>query len=181
MIETMVRVRSVSLDRIRGLAIVLMILDHILDLTHELPLIRMTVTRLSMPLFFIISGHLVKRVNARTFQIMVIGFILPISIPWIDNPNVLFWYAVGTIVVVYVKQKWLIILAALTMGANHYALYIGSSYDPLFLIAFMAIGSTFPREYFSWGNRLPAFFTFVGKYPLSIYLGHLFLLTGILT
>ena len=119
--------------------------------------------------------------NRRTFEIMAIGFLLPIAIPWIDNPNVLFWYAVGSIILVYVKQRWIIILAALTMGANHYSVNIGSSYDPLFLVSFMAIGSTFPREYFSWGNRLPAFLSFVGKYPLSIYLGHLFLLTGILT
>lgn len=174
--------RYAAMDRVRGLAIVLMILDHVLALTHTGSPVRLTVTRVCVPLFFILSGHLVRRFSWRTAGIGIVGFFLPLLVPWIDQPNVLFIYAVGAFILSnpYVAKipPSVVVAISLTFAANgfdtnHFGYGVGS------LIGLMALGKMLQRNWFAWGEKLPTILTTVGKYPLSIYVGHLLILTAV--
>lgn len=176
--------RCVGIDRLRGVAISLMILDHLFIITHAPTFTRLTITRLAMPLFFLISGHLAKRVSWRLPVIGFIGLLIPAVAIWIDSPNVLFWFAVLAPIVVLIRDNRvitsLVILFALTFSTNRYSLGIGSSYDPIGLFAIMCFGTLIKRESFNVFNRLPAFFGKIGHYPMTIYISHLVIL-GALT
>lgn len=78
--------RNHCLDAIRGLAIVLMIVDHAADLLFEIGIQPMSIrmpTRLSMPLFSILMGYFLagsKQVNwNRFFQLMAATAIVNIA------------------------------------------------------------------------------------------------------
>lgn len=170
------RSRERGIDALRGLAILLMILDHsLIVLSFGSSPIRHTITRLAMPIFFIVSGHLVRKFTSRTLIIGLIGLCLPVIVPWIDSPNVLTWYALGTLLLTKMSRKyyWLIIALALTLSSNFFNHDYGSSYWPYGLWALMATGALIPRELFTPFRRLPKFLDTIGRRPLLIYVGHL--------
>ena len=179
-----VKTRSKALDNLRGLAIFLMIFDHVLLVFHGPFVIRHTLTRAAMPLFFVIGGHLIKQVSWRIAGIGVVGILIPIAIPFIDNPNVLFWYAAfaGPIVLAkrYPISLPIIVAVALTVAANGYVKLVGNSYDPLSLFSLMCLGAMIPRAYFSFGTCIPGWIGTVGRFPLRAYVLHLFLLEALI-
>jgi len=194
--------RSAALDKLRGLAIVLMMLDHLLVQIDPQSLIRTTITRACVPLFFVIAGHLLRPGIKwqRLILILIIGAALPHYAPWVDSPNVLVWYATLTPIVAWGNRAVLAgtILAALTLYANGYG-QVEGSYAPMALAAFMAAGRLAPRESLervgSWGQRpcrcldticaVPRERTWargiaaIGQYPLSIYVGHILVIESV--
>lgn len=159
-----------------------MICDHILAVTHQGSTFRYTITRLSMPLFFLISGHLVKRNNWTRLSIVgILGILIPSFAYFIEAPNVLFWYALSAPIIVAAKdnQKALcgIIVFSLTMYANGFFLIPGA-YSPFALMALMAVGKLIPSEFLEY-PRLPKFLKWPGKFPLSIYVGHILILSAL--
>jgi uncharacterized membrane protein len=176
-VDTGVRSRLVELDRLRGLAILLMIADH-LALVAGTPIVRVTAGRLAVPLFFVVAGHLAgSRLSWRHLEIGALGLVLPLVVTFVDSPNVLLWWALGC-VVLYVWQRlrwpvWGLIVAALTLGANGWVLTPGAhSYNPLDLLGLMALGRGMGPELFVWGRRLPGWFGGLGRCPLRWYVGH---------
>lgn len=169
------RPRDTHLDALRGTAILLMLLDHVLDLTHSLPILRYTVTRFSMPLFFLIGGHLVRRASPRLLLVACIGIFLPLYARWIDSPNVLYWYAVGAVGLYRWREKpaalVAILIGGLALSANKWPLVHGSSYAPLSLFGLMIVGKFLPRDAFH-AIPAPRFIAPLGRFPLSIYVGH---------
>ena len=175
--------RLVEIDRLRGLAIACMVVDH-LALFGFLPWeFRITVGRLAMPLFFVLAGMCFSRLTRRHGQVFVIGLVLPLAAPWLDAPNVLVWIAVGAVVLwlmdrpFWVAGHWLVIFAALAAGANHWTPALGTGYPPGFLVAFMALGRLLAfRGDAGWllglGERLPGVLAGLGRRPLSMYVGH---------
>lgn len=167
--------RDLFLDKWRGLAILLMIADHVAYF-HGPDWLRQTLTRLSMPIFFILAGHLANRVSLRTLAIGATGFLLPIYVTWIDNPNVLLWLAIGSAVLAFSQHypmvQYLTIILALTLMANYRIGEIFGSYHPAALLALMALGNLIPRYAFRCGDRLPGVFAFLGRFSLSIYIVH---------
>lgn len=177
-----VKTRRVELDRLRGLAVVLMIGDH-LAIILGLSLYRVTAGRLAMPLFFILAGHLAGRLGYRQVWAVVLGLVLPVVSVLVDRPNVLVWWGLGCaglwICDRLAVPAWSLAVAALTFAANGWAVTPGPlSYDPVALIGLMALGKCASSSAFLLGARLPAVLGRIGRYPLSWYVGHLLVLQG---
>jgi uncharacterized membrane protein YcfT len=170
--------RSSALDRLRGLAIACMVVDHVALIFAGPQLLRETIGRLAVPLFFIVGGHLVRRLSWRHGWVLLVGLALPALIPWVDAPNVLVHYAIGAALLVAMRagrlSPWLLVALALTAMANE-TMPAGNGYNPVALYALMAVGAVIGRHSFVFGERLPRFLGLVGRFPLSVYVGHLFL------
>lgn len=177
-----VRTRVAGLDRLRGLAILCMLVDHLVLVTQGPGGLRWTVGRLALPAFFVLAGHLARTPNARHALIAWVGLVLPWLVPWIDHPNVLVLYALGVVVLWLFHQlgrPWWLVVLALTWGVNG-LVHVGHSYDALMLFGFMALGACMPRSAFEWTDRLPAgLLSAVGRRPLSWYVGHLLVLEAL--
>lgn len=167
--------RRVELDRLRGLAILLMIADHIALVTGLL-LVHVSVGRLAMPLFFVLAGHLAHRLSGRHLDALWLGLVLPVLVFFVDRPNVLVWYVLCCVVLwAFDRARWPVwplLVLALIFGANGWSLQVGSSYDPLMLLAFMVLGRLAPASMFFVGRRLPVWFAVLGRRPLTWYIGH---------
>lgn len=171
--------RDSAIDRLRGFAIVLMVADHVaIFLGPEI--LRETLTRASMPLFFLLAGHLVKRVSWRLIGVGVIGLFLPLYVEFIDDPNVLLWLCVFGICTAYVRKVPSLlpigIVIALTVMANYFGTTPFGGYHPLALFALMLLGAMIPRESFWIGERLPRWFATLGRFSLSVYVVHTILI-----
>lgn len=176
--------RSWDLDALRGLAVALMLLDHVLAVTGHGAIVRASLTRLSMPLFFVLAGHLARRVDvSRLLLVAAAGVALPMLVPWVDSPNVLLIYAMGVPVIVWARRRpvrlWWIVGFALTWYANRFGLPPANvdAYAPLGLWGLLAVGALLGRDSLeSLGRRLPRGIGRLGRYPLTVYVGHLLLL-----
>lgn len=175
--------RVVGLDAFRGLAILLMIGDH-LSLFLGLDGYRMTLGRLAMPMFFLLAGHLAGRLRWRHAWIALLGVALPLAAPWVDSPNVLVWWALGSCVLVAARRlgvpALLIVAVGLTVGANGWELVGGHTYEPAALVGLMALGSVWPRHWFTWAAAAPGWVAAVGRHPVAWYVGHVLLLEGVM-
>jgi surface polysaccharide O-acyltransferase-like enzyme len=173
--------RSVALDRLRGLAISLMILDHLLLVAAAPGWWRDTITRAAMPLFFVVAGHLLHRLSWRHLFVAGIGLVLPV-VTFVEDPNVLLIYALAAPAVVIARRYALglplLLVAAVTVCANNVPT-IGTSYNPAALLALLCIGAGLDRSLFAHARRLPAALGHLGRYPLTVYVGHVLLLTAI--
>lgn len=170
--------RAVGLDALRGWAILLMILDHVwlLTVSHDLDPVRL-LTRLAMPVFFLVAGHLVTRLSWRHAGIAALGIALPVVVPWIDSPNVLVLYALGAAVVVLHRRLsaplWVPIAFALTLSANGISWgHSTGAYGAFELVGLMCLGAMLPRATFA-AVRAPRWVQLVGRRPLRWYVGHL--------
>ena len=161
-----------------------MVIDHTCFIVGGLDAVRLGVGRLAMPIFFILAGHLVRRLTIRHAAIAALGVALPVAVPWVDNPNVLLWYALGAVVVVtsarvHRAAPALLALAAVTFTAN-FPWTVGTGFVPTLLLALMVAGHYMPR---SWmieaGRRLPRWMAVPGRFPVSFYVCHLLVLQSI--
>jgi surface polysaccharide O-acyltransferase-like enzyme len=161
---------------VRGLAVLLMIGDHVARLLPYGEVYRLSLGRLAMPLFFLVAGSLVTRVRWRHLWVALLGLLLPLVVPWLDWPNVLTWWAVGCVVIVVLRgggvPVWLLAAVALVRMGNGWGVQVGNSYDPAALVGLMALGSMVGPVAFAWGNKLPAWSGFIGRHPLGWYVGH---------
>lgn len=184
-VETARSVRVAGLDRLRGLAVVLMVLDHVLLIVvgGGLALVlRLSVTRLSLPLFCVVAGALVvdrprwRRLGAVVlagYVAMVIGYPLGIG-----QPDVLVVLAVALAVApLVVRVGWALpglcwcLLQATTWP------FPWRGYQPGVVLGLVLVGHLAGRERLGRiGDRLPEVFERVGRRPLAWYLGHLLVL-----
>lgn len=177
------RARIVSLDRVRGLAVACMVVDHLVLLTDGPMAVRYTVGRLAMPLFFVLAGLLVTRLSERLLLVAGAGVLLPLVVPWVDAPNVLLWYAVGAVVLVLWRRLgwplWLLVVVPLALAANGYDVEAGTGYQLPAMVGLMALGSMLGTRSMAWGDRLPSVLAAAGRYPLTVYVGHVLALEGL--
>lgn len=179
--------RISGVDKIRGLAIVCMVVDHVAIVVGG-PLaiaLRCTIGRLALPLFFVTAGRCSGRVTWRHALAAVVGVLLPLVVPFIDAPNVLVWWALGA-VALYLGGTWLApiaVLVALTLAANDWLIAPGrADYPGIVLVALMGLGALLPWTWWRWGDSLPAgqLLAFLGRHALPIYVGHALALSAVL-
>lgn len=171
--------RDSRLDALRGVAVLLMVADHLILVLEAEPLLRWGPTRVAMPIFMLLAGQLVRRFSLRLAWVALIGLALPWFIPWTERPSILLLYAVGASVVLVLRRvSWvggLVVLAAcLSALANGLD---GPGYAALAVVGLVVLGSMMPRSWFSdLGGHCPGWCAPFGRFPLSVYVGHLALL-----
>jgi hypothetical protein len=189
--------RDAGLDALRGAAIILMIVDHVLVLamatrgyTEWMALVRMSLTRFSMPLFMIVSGLLLARKGLpstrRLVQVAMAAIALNLAFLSIDvgfaAPEIL---AVWLLVLLFYRLIVRYPIEAAVLGIlqtmNWPVSWAG--YQPGTIMAFLALGvvlSRFPESaVLRSGDYLPGFCSAIGRRPLSWYTIHLGLLWGV--
>lgn len=179
-----VRVRIAGLDALRGLAVLLMVGDHVARWLQPWgSLFNVSLGRVAMPLFFILAGALSGRLRWRHLWIGVVGLALPVAVPWVDAPNVLVWWALGSVLLYVVRwggvPAWVVVAVALTFAANGWV-ESGLSFDGRDLFALMALGAMIGPVGLSWSSWLPSWLARVGRYPLTVYVGHLLIIQAVL-
>lgn len=184
--------RIFIIDAIRGLAIVLMVLDHSLFAIESIGVTnaliensRLTITRFAMPLFMIASGLIWALYGLkvkRWIQVFVVAILLNLFLRvfWSDfnNPEILFVWAILAI-------GWRLIvrfpISVIIIGYIQFIFWPipWSGFQPGELAIFLGVGVLAARtaldqlwKYIKFEKLLSAL-AFIGHYPLSIYCGHL--------
>ncbi|MCA1726985.1 MAG: heparan-alpha-glucosaminide N-acetyltransferase domain-containing protein [Actinobacteria bacterium] len=181
------RIRVRSLDAARGLAVVLMIVDHVAAVmgSNAGPLwwVRHTVTRPALPLFMVVAGILIaRRRSSWSWRRLVAIAGAGVVATWLllvsgiqFGPDVL-------LVLVATCPAWGVLsrrpLELLVLGLLQ-ALYLPigwGGYEPGLVLAYLGVGILAGGcgERLSWIRGRA--FELVGRYPLTWYLGHLVVL-----
>jgi hypothetical protein len=177
--------RRLALDRLRGLAIGLMVADHALVLCAPTCFARYTVTRLALPLFMLIAGRLLHNRNGpsavRVVELLaaaVASFALESALG-MRQPGVLLVFLLALLVwpvadryPTYTLAACFVALATVPViwGGYHLAVVLGL----MVLGRYRAAGADWER----FGLYLPSAFGVVGRYPLALYVGHLLALVA---
>lgn len=186
--------RLVFLDRVRGLASLLMVLDHSLVLSLTLDPgdglrtdLRSTLTRLSMPLFMVVSGFLLSGSSRRrVLQVAGAAVLLAplLYVCWVEfaQPEILALWLLVVPLRSLLERYPLELLFAGVLQVLH--LPVGwPGFEPGLVLVFLAMGVLArdrPRSLEMLGRALPGWFASVGRYPLTVYAGHLIIFTAVL-
>lgn len=158
-----------------------MVADHLMIVLQVEPLLRWGPTRFAMPVFMLLAGQLVRRYSIRLALVAMVGLALPWFIPWTERPSILILYAVGAVVVLLLRRvSWVggLIVLAVCLSALANGL-TGPGYAALAVIGLVVVGSMMPRSWFAdLGGYCPAWFAPIGRFPLTVYVGHLLILRG---
>ena len=188
--------RIFIIDAIRGLAIALMVLDHSLFAIETIGISnvvveysRLSITRFSMPLFMIASGIIWALYGLRIrrwFQVFVLAILINLvtRFLWADfnYPEILLVWTMLAI------GSRLIVRFPITVMIIGYTQFIfwpipWSGFQPGELAIFLGVGVLVARAPLekAWKHMrfksLISALSFLGRYPLSIYSGHLILLS----
>ena len=192
------KAREQILDAMRGLAIVIMIIDHVFSLLESVGIqnivlenSRLTVTRFSMPLFMIASGIVwvryglkVKRWSQVFFLALILNAMMRLLWPDFNFPEILLvWSVLAIFWRVIVRYPIITMIVGYTQTTFWQIPWQG--FQPGELLIFLSVGALIgkiPLENL-WRERRTAKLleplALVGRYPLAIYGGHLFLLAVI--
>lgn len=172
--------RNRTLDAARALGIALMVLDHFAAV-YEWPSVVRDFTRLAMPLFMVTSGYLFRGLGQRYSDVWATALLTWPAVVVLDVAlfHVLLVYAL-VIPALCARTGVLVVLASLGLlqGLNWPIPWHG--YQPGYLLAFLVLGRL-TREAgvvvqdFAW----PSWVTVIGRYPLTVYGGHLAVLVGL--
>lgn len=182
------RRRLVGLDRLRGLAVVTMVIDHLALLAGGADLVRLTVGRVALPAFCLVAGALVRPLDGRrawrlgtVFGAGVVATALGAPLG-IGQPDVLLVLAVvlagagGLLAWAWRRcsSTPLVVAGALAVLQPVTWPIPWTGYQPGTVLALVLIGRQLGRGPLErWGRALPAPLGGLGRYPLTAYVGHL--------
>jgi hypothetical protein len=157
-----------------------MLVDH-LALFAGVPLLRFTVGRLAVPLFFVLAGHLSARASwGRVWRLVGLGVLLQAVAPWSDALQVLGALGAGAFVLngLRGRDRVLLVVLCLTLAANGWGFATSTAYDGLALFSLMIVGAELSRSSLrAVGQRLPSWLAWPGRHALGVYAVHIPALT----
>lgn len=186
--------RDPDIDAWRGLAILLMLLDHfaLVMLEHfgggiGWHVIRLTLTRPAMPIFFVTLGWLLIEHRPSADRIVRTSCLAALcTVLWLalgQHQGDILW---GVVVVLLLRRwvvdvPWLVLGVGLIQSAYWPGLNFAGGYEIGRLFAFASLGPLLH----AWLAGFPISFRpgiqrhlgVVGQHPLSWYVGHLIVLT----
>jgi uncharacterized membrane protein len=184
--------RDYKLDSLRGLAVMLMVLDHALVVWAPESIVRYTLTRLSLPLFMLCTAAVCERYgtsNRRLGQIALAGVLVSVGLnaawpAFPAQPDVTL-LIVAAILVAQATVPRFGAYPVVVCGLIQ-ALYVPvgwHGYEPGLVLAWLLIGSLAlarsPELVARLGGGLPDWLGGLGRHPLSVYVGHLAILATI--
>lgn len=181
--------RNNTLDKLRALAICLMIFQHVCLYFNNWTTFAFYVSRPAFPLFMMISGFLLSQTqrisNDRFFQIVSIGIVSEIARRYLGFPlvNILVTWSVSMLVYWFISRfmgsSYVFVLACvLVILPDPSAIYLEFGIaKTLFLLA---LGFNFGDLFLDFVNSESNFFSKLGRFPLTAYAGH-FILLALLT
>lgn len=175
--------RIVGLDVARGAAILLMVLDHVLYQAAPGHVLRLTVTRVALPIFCLVAGALWRpgwrprylELGAAWLVAEVLARLLGMP-----TPDVLLPIAVG-FALLHLAQRspWLVLVVLLVLDHSRLGAIPGwTGYSPWYVAALLVVGHLARAEIYAAAERLPdvAWLSSIGRRPLGWYVGHLLVL-----
>jgi uncharacterized membrane protein len=175
------RARSRRLDQLRGLAVVCMVVDHVCLYAGGPAELRWTVGRVAAPVFFVLAGHLATRVTARHFWLFPLAlFVVPEPVAY---DGLLIAVCACSLLTVLARRTSVAgcLLGALVLdvAVPGVASLNGTYLLPSTLVCFL-VGALLERRHLErLAAGLPPWLAQVGRYPLSLYVGHLLLLDAL--
>jgi len=151
-----------------------MLADHLALYLDGPDVVRWTVGRVAAPLFFLLAGALVTRCTWRHGWLFFGAWLLlpPERIP----DGVLPMIAVGCVVVVAARRWGAVPVGLLGCVIAATALPLHGYVTPL-TVATCLLGAHLGRPVLTvWGSKLPPWFAVCGRYPLTFYVTHLWVL-----
>lgn len=175
-----------GVDAARGVAVVLMLADHLLVLAQyvgagspALTVVRLTVTRASLPLFMLCSGSVL---GSRGVSLRRLSTVFAVAL--VVNAVLLTW-PMG-IRAPEILLVWCVVMACSRLIARYPVLCgaVGvvqlsvwhvpwSGYQPGLLVVCVALGVLAGPACLEWASDLPNLLVRVGRAPLWWYCGHL--------
>lgn len=172
--------RIPALDILRGFAILLMIFDHCAFFSAAGVWWRLP-GRFAMPLFMLVSGYLWHGFNRRRLLQVGLAAVLstlltaPFHFPF---PDILGVWLLCQPLMPFV-DRWPVAAAVLGFGTSQLIIF-WTGYQPGIVILWLAIGRLLRSLDFSLPDlpaRMTSAFRWLGQYPLSVYVGHLAILS----
>lgn len=184
-----------TLDAMRGLAIIIMIVDHIFSVLESVGVesnfveySRLTATRFSMPLFMIASGIVwgayglrLKRWGQVLLLAVALNAMTRLLWPDFNFPEILLvWSALAIFWRLIVRYPIITMIIGYTQTT--YWMLPWQGFQPGELAIFLGAGVLISKSSLTWlwqeprTSRLIEPLAFVGRYPLTIYGGHLAML-----
>lgn len=176
--------RNPLIDVIRGLAILLMVLDHVAAVYGFDPWVR-DLTRPALPMFMVLAGFLGSGlVTSRYWDVVTVAVM---TLPLLVYLQLVLVPILVVFALVYPLLRyspgWLVIFASAgLLWAHNWPLQWGG-YEPGYVLAFLAFGRLgalagvqIPR--LTWS--LPGL-ALIGRYPLTVYALHVFVIFAAVT
>lgn len=173
-----------AVDRLRGLAILLMLVDHALVQLDAGNPLRLTLTRFSLPLFMICAGLMLSErrgaVNWKRLGVTVACGIVVALPSWFVglSPLLLLTIAAGLACGPWLVRWPSLWLVCGLIQALFVPLVGARDYEPGLIVVLLALGVLVARSaddwtrWSRWGGELPRWLGFLGRHALAVYVGH---------
>lgn len=180
--------RIAALDSVRGAAVLLMVVDHVLVVTEGGGWsVGRFLTRLSLPAFALVLGAVAVRPLSwrRWWSWAAAAGAAQVLYPLagITGPLLLVWLALGRFAAVRLSRRAALGLLGVLLVVLVNGLPVPGppgEYSPVFVVGLVVLGRQLgPAAVVGWARYVPAFCGAVGRRPLLWYLGHLAALAGL--
>lgn len=174
--------RLVGLDRLRGLAVALMILDHAILAAGAASWLRLGPTRASLPLFCLVAGSLQARRGVgvlRCVELAVVGLVMTVALDplvGIGTPDIVVLLGIALLVFELAKDNEYLVLTVAAVAVIQpftWPVETNGGYQIGTVVALVYLGRHKALALAAQGERVPRCFEWLGRHALGVYVVHI--------